>query len=285
MERLLARLERRLGRFAIPNLITLIVGGMAVVWVLTLAKPGFEGLLTLDFDEVKRGQVWRLLTFLFVPPQRSSPFWLLIHLYFTWWVGSTLEQNWGAFKFNAYYFIGALLTIVGAVLAGPSTNIWLDASLFLAFATIFPDLSVLLLVFPVRAKWLAALSAAFMAYAGYVGSWEVRAAILAAVANYLLFFSDHWVAFFRQRGLLAHQKARREAMRGGFPGPIPGRAPSGGDKGGDRGKASEPVNVFGQRTCAICGAREADGADIRVCSCEKCGSVQRTLCLEHARSH
>ena len=43
--------------------------------------------------------------------------------------------------------------------------------------------------------------------------------------------------------------------------------------------------AFGQRTCAMCGAREQDGADIRVCSCAKCGGQPRTLCLEHARNH
>jgi hypothetical protein len=76
--------------------------------------------------------------------------------------------------------------------------------------------------------------------------------IIAALVNYVLFFGDHW----RQRGLALRQKARRST------------AP-----------------VFGQGTCAVCGAREADGADIRVCSCDKCGGQPRSLCLAHARNH
>src|ERR1700681_3949122 len=110
MDRLLARLERRLGRYAIPNLIMYVVGGMAVVWVLLLSRPEGVGRLMLDMGAVRRGQVWRLVTFLFIP-QASSPIWVLVTVYFTWWVGSSLEQHWGAFKFNVYYFIGAIGTI------------------------------------------------------------------------------------------------------------------------------------------------------------------------------
>ena len=166
MEKLLARLERRFGRFAIHNLIGVIVGGMAVVWVLSLLKPEFQSRLVLDVDAVRRGQVWRLVTFLFIPPP-SSPMWVLINLYFTWWVGNSLEQRWGHFKFNAYYLIGALGTVIAAVVAGPATNYWLDASLFLAFATVFPDVQILLFfVIPIRVKWLGILAAVFMAVRG-----------------------------------------------------------------------------------------------------------------------
>src|SRR5260370_26712178 len=92
---------------------------------------------------VRWGGVGRLGTFLFIPP-RSSEFWILINLYFTWWVGSSLDEHWGAFKFNAYYILGAIGTILAAVLTGPTTNVWLDASMFFAFPTLFPDVTILL---------------------------------------------------------------------------------------------------------------------------------------------
>ena len=88
----------------------------------------------------------------------------------------------------------------------------------------------------------------------------MRASITAALANYLLFFGGHWWAIWKSRNLQVRQKARRTQFNAG-------------------------VNVFGQRACAICGQREADGADIRVCSCDKCGPQTRALCLEHARNH
>jgi hypothetical protein len=271
MERLLARLERRFGRYAIPNLIGFIVGGMAIVWVLTLLKPGFEGMLALDLAAVLRGQVWRLVTFLFIPPP-STPFWILINLYFTWWVGSSLESQWGSFKFNVYYFLGALATIVAAVFVGGASNVWLDASLLLAFATVFPDVSILLFfVIPLRVKWLGVFTALVMVYFVAIGGWGTRAAIAAALVNYLVFFAGHWLDAGKSRSTIARQRSRLETFRA---------ASTRAERGGPAGAA-----VFGQRVCAICGAKEADGADIRVCSCDKCGNEARTLCLEHARSH
>ena len=260
MESLLARLERRFGRHAIPNLIMYIVGGMAMVWVLSSLRPAFIGRLDLDMRAVRRGEVWRLVTFLFIPPPSSS-LWILINLYFTWWVGSSLEDKWGPFKFNAYYFTGVVSTIVASVIAGPTTNTWLDASLFLAFATVFPDVTILLFfILPIRVKWLGIVAALGIAYAAFTGDWQVRAPIAAALVNYGLFFGEHWYGAWRGRNVVTRQKARRVELEA-------------------------PAPMFGQRACAICGAREADGADIRVCSCVKCGGTQRTLCLEHARNH
>jgi hypothetical protein len=228
--------------------------------------------------------VWRLITFLFIPPP-ATPFWILINLYFTWWVGSSLEQNWGAFKFNVYYAIGAVATVVAAFFAGGATNFWLDASLFLAFATVFPNVQILLFfILPIRVKWLGLVTVAGMAFSAFTSGWDVRASIAAALVNYLLFFTDHWVGYSKERSLLATQKKRREAFRTGHS-VRPGQSVRPREDGGGADAKSGNANVFGQRTCAICGAREADGADIRVCSCEKCGGQARTLCLEHARNH
>lgn len=259
MDRILARLERRIGRYAIPNLIFYVVAGMGAVWLLSMTRPEVLDRLDLDMGQVRQGQVWRLVTFLFIPIGTS--YWVLINLYFAWWVGSSLEQHWGSFKFNAYYLLGALGTIVAAVLAGPQSNTWLDVSLFLAFATTFPDVSILLFfILPVKVKWLGVLAALPIAYFLVVGDWGTRAAIGAAMGNYGLFFAGHWAAVLRDRNSMVRQRVVRERFKGNEP-------------------------VLGQRRCAVCGALEADGADIRVCSCEKCGGTARALCLEHARNH
>jgi hypothetical protein len=260
MDRLLARLERKIGRYAIPNLMTFIVGGMAIVWILSFLKPGFLSKVDLDMDAVRHGEVWRLVTFLFIPPP-TSIYWVLFTLYFAWWVGSSLEQHWGSFKFNAFYLVGALGTAVAATLTGPQSSWWLDLSLFLAFATIFPDVTIyLMFVLPVRVKWMGIVAALGIGAALVTGNSGIRASIAAAMANYLLFFGGHWWDVWRSRSLQVRQKARRASFQAGAP-------------------------VFGQLVCAVCGAREADGADIRVCSCEKCGGQPRALCLEHARKH
>jgi membrane associated rhomboid family serine protease len=265
MDRFLARLERRLGKYAIEHLTWVIVGGMAAVFLIAYTRPSFIEMLTLDLSRVAHGQVWRLFTYIFIP-RSLDLFWVFFSLYWLWLMGTNLENEWGAFKFNAYYFVGMLGTTVAALVANAGIgNFYLNVSLTFAFATVFPDYQLLLmLVIPVRIKWVAWLAAAYLVYEMVViDSWAYRAAIVASVANYLLFFGPHLWRLARGRKLQLQQAARRDSVPPAASGGV----------------------VMGQRTCAICGAREADGADIRVCACEKCGGQARNLCLEHARSH
>jgi membrane associated rhomboid family serine protease len=262
MDHLLARLERRFGRFAIERLTTFIVGGMAIVFVLAYAKPELLGYLTLDPARALK-EPWRFITYFFIPSSMQLV-WILFSLYWTWLVGTNLENEWGAFKLNVYYLIGALGTTVAAWLTGmPQGNFWLNTSLFFAFATVFPNYEILLFfVVPIRVKWLALLTLAIVGYSFFDGNVGTKTAIAVAFANYLVFFGGHLARLARGQQLQMRQAARRTSFR-----PPPEReARSSG------------------RACAICGARQDDGADIRVCSCEKCGRP-RELCLEHARSH
>ncbi len=262
MDRLLARLERSfLGKLAIPNLTTFIVGGMAIVFVLGMLRDGYLEFLALD-PRLVPTQPWRLVTYLFLPPA-TSPIWVLFALYFTWLIGSNLENEWGAFKLNAYYHVGAIGTTVAALVTKqPQTNVWLNFTLYFAFVTLFPDYEILIFfVLPVRIKWVALIGGAFIVYSFLVGSLGEKAAIGAAFANYLLFFAEHGLSLLKGRRLEVRQRARRAAQ----------------------GTSTRPPKPAG-RACAICGARQDDGADIRVCSCEKCGGP-RDLCLEHARNH
>jgi len=109
-------------------------------------------------------------------------------------------------------------------------------------------------------KWLGILSFIPMAIFFMIGGWATRASILASLAGYVLFFSGHWWDAWKRRGVIVRQKARRREIESDVP-------------------------VLGNRVCAICGAREADGTDIRVCSCEKCGGKPTALCLAHSRNH
>jgi membrane associated rhomboid family serine protease len=263
LDRILARLERSLGRFAIERLTTFIVGGMALVFVLAMARPEFVDHLTLDPARALK-QPWRFVTYLFLPTSFSL-IWVLFALYWTWLVGNNLEQEWGAFKLNVYYLIGALGTTAAAwITKEPQGNFWLNTSLFFAFASIFPDYEIyIFFIIPIRVKWLALLTLAFVGFYFFIGDLGTKAAIAVALANYLIFFTGHLVKLARGRKVEMSQAVRRTQARASAP-PKPTKEPG--------------------RSCAICGALQDDGADIRVCSCEKCGAP-RQLCLEHARNH
>jgi hypothetical protein len=268
MDRLLTRLERRFGKLAIENLANVLAVGMGFVLVLSIAQPGFVDKLWLYPAAVVHGhQYWRVFTYLFLPPPGSSPIWILINLYFFWMIASNLESEWGAFKFNVYYGIGAAATTVAAFATGMGVgNLYLSGSLALAFATLFPTFEILIFfIIPVQVRWLGWLVAALLAYAAVTGDWPERAAVIAAVVNYLLFFWSEIGSFVRGTAGAPRQARRRESF------------------------APEPPEPKDVRTCALCGAKATDGADIRVCSCDKCkeasGGRSRTLCLEHARNH
>lgn len=270
MERLLARLERRIGRFAIPNLTFWIVGGMALTFIVIYMKPEAIEYFVLDRALAPK-QPWRFVSYLFLPSSFQL-IWIIFSLYWTWLIGTNLESEWGSFKLNVYYLIGVVGTTAAAWITGlPQTNIWLNTSLFFAFATIFPDYEILLFfIVPIRVKWLALFTAAGIAYYLFEGDNGVRAAIAVALANYFVFFGGHLVALAKGQRLQMKQAVRRSAFRA----PVRERD--------DERRSEAPAN---DRVCAICGKRQSDGADIRVCNCEKCGGVARELCLEHARNH
>lgn len=259
-------LERRFPRLGIPHLIAYIVGGRLVALLLTMARPEYPRFLVLDPDAVRQGEVWRLVTYLFLPPELVSGifgglFGALLQLYFTWLVGQALEQAWGEVRFTIYYALGGVATAAVAVALGmPATPDYLDLSLFLAFATMFPDFTVLLFfIIPVRMKWLgwfafAGLAWTFLFRSGLAG----RIAILVAFSNYLLFF---WP-------LLAGLARRAPGRARGRP-VQPSAAPAG------------PVH-----RCTTCGRTERDdpGLEFRWCACARCGEGLE-YCMEHLGAH
>jgi hypothetical protein len=190
------RLPDRLGPFeGIDGLPMIIVASNALVYLFELMQPGLMGTLVLSPGAVAAGEWWRLLTFLFVPPP-MSPLFMLFWLYLLHTYASALEEEWGTFRFTAFYFVGAGLTaLLGFVPAhGLVPNVYLNASLFLAFAALFPDFELLLFfVLPLKVKYLGYATWLWMGWSFLTGGALERLAVAAAVANYLLLLGpDLW---------------------------------------------------------------------------------------------
>lgn len=185
------KLERKFGRYSIKNLICYVIGLNALVFVFAYLNGvgTVVGTLILDPYLVLQGQVWRLVTYLFIPPTFSL-IWIIFTLYFYYMVGSGLEQEWGAFKFNLYYLIGMAGTTAASFITGAgATGVYLNLSLFLAFAHIYPDFQILLFfILPVKVKYLAWLNWAVIGYTVVFMPIPFKAAAAAAVANYFIFF-------------------------------------------------------------------------------------------------
>lgn len=189
----LDKLERKIGWLAIPNLALILVVAMGAVWVADFVLIRIEVVplsYYLDFnrDLVLNGEVWRVLTFIFVP-ENDGTLLVFLTLYFFWFMGSTLEAEWGTFKFTIYYLMGYLGSLVSGFIMGFTTNYYLNLSLFLAFAILNSEVKVLLFFFfPIKVKWLALVDFILILVDLVLGSWIMRVAILFALLNVILFF-------------------------------------------------------------------------------------------------
>ncbi len=208
-------LERRFGSLAIPGLIRIVVVFNVLVYLLLQTRPEMIDMLTLRPDRVMAGEVWRLVTYVFIPQVATSGtfsvLWMFFYLSLLWLFGDGLEQAWGSFKLNVYYFLGMAGTTASALLLGSSdaTGVFLNLSLFFAFATLFPNYPFqLFFVLSVPVKWLALIALFLVLMQLLGGSMLERLIIVVSLANYLLFFGREWVRLWREQGRVAARQQK-----------------------------------------------------------------------------
>ena len=223
MHNWLNRLERRLYKYNIPPIMRYIVFAMGGVFLLDLflgmttaytARVSLISYLTLNIPAVLQGQIWRLVTWLFVP-QQGSIFWMALSLYFYYMIGLGLENQWGKVRFNLYYGVGMLGSIIAALITGYADNTFLNLSLFFAYAALYPDEQVLLfMILPIKMKYLALVDAALYLYYFIVGTASTRITIVLCLLNVALFLGGDIINTIRRES--RYWKTRynfRKAMR------------------------------------------------------------------------
>lgn len=256
---ILDKAERKFGRYAIKDLMLYIVGLNGLVYLLSYLYPesGALAKLVLDPDLVRQGEFWRLFSFVVIPPA-SSILWIffILSLYYT--VGLGLEHEWGSFRFNLYYLTGIAGTAAAAFISGlGSTALYLNLSLFLAFAYIYPDYQILLFfVLPVKVKYLAWLNWAFIAFTVLTASMPAKLAAIASVSNYFLFFGREIIATAgrARTGYSWRQKINRQPARTSI------------------------------HRCATCGKTEKDDPEMYFRYCSTCKGDYE-YCMDHLKTH
>jgi membrane associated rhomboid family serine protease len=185
----LDRVEAKHPRWGIQNLMMHISILTAVVFVMELFRPAIINYLYLSRDALFSFQLWRLITFVLIPPT-TSIFWIIFVLYFYYFIGSALESTWGSLKFTAYYLLCMVATIVAALLSGGAYwGVYVNLSIFLAFAYLYPNQEFLLFfILPIKAKYFAYLDLAFLTYNFFAGDLTTKFAIIASLAGFLIFF-------------------------------------------------------------------------------------------------
>lgn len=261
-------------RFSVPGLMRYIIIGNVIVYLLDMFSMGHflgSNLLSFSTPLILRGQIWRLVTFIFVPEASSNIFFFVITLYFYYFIGTALEQHWGSGKFTLFYAMGILLNIVTGLLIGSTSMFYVNMSMFFAFATLFPDLQFLLFfIIPVKAKWLAWADGVFFAWAVlrciYFHQYLLALVPLVAVLNYFLFFCGD----FMDR--LAYQR-RRSAHRNN-PNTINFKAA--------QKHAKEKKGYL--HKCAVCGRTDTTNPELEFRYCSKCNGYY-CYCSDHINSH
>lgn len=255
----LDRLEKKYQRYAIPNLMRNIIIIQAVFYLLHIMFPdayNFEALYLVP-HKILNGEIWRIISFLFLPPLGQSVFFAALIMYMHFMIGTALEKTWGEFKFNLYYLIG-MISIVGvSLLTGNiATNFYLNTSCFLAFATLYPDYEFLLFfIIPVKVKYLAFLSWVFYGLTIVQGAWVEKLIIIAMILNYILFFYEDIfkTILYRRKNILNRKKREKEREQT-------------------------------YHTCTVCGVTEKDNPEMGFRYCSKCDG-HHEYCLDHIKDH
>lgn len=259
--RLLDKLERKYGKYSIKNLMMYIVIMNAIVFLLVYADPNgtLIGQLVLVPELVLKGQIWRLVTYIFIPSS-TSIIWIIFVLYFSYMIGSGLEHEWGSFKFNIYYFIGMLGTTIAAFISGAGiTGYYLNLSLFLAFAYIFPNFEILVFfVLPVKMKYLGWLDVIFLGYYFVLGGISDKLAIIAALINFILFFGRDIVNYLKNNKRSYDHRRRHEIQK--------------------------IVNKDTYHKCTVCGITEKDDKNMEFRYCSGCEGHYE-YCMNHLKQH
>jgi len=179
--------------YGIENLMMYITITMLAVYLAqTLLDIPVVGFIFFDRGLILQGEVWRVITFVF-QPLNSNPIWLFISLYVYYFLGTSLEREWGTFSFNIYYFIGILGAIIAGFLVGTATNLFINTALLLAFAQLFPDTEFrLFFLIPVKVKYIGYATWIIYGISLIVAlvslDFPMVAAILASLANFFVFF-------------------------------------------------------------------------------------------------
>lgn len=275
----LNKLERKFGKYAIKNLSAWLIACYAIGYMLSffsLSNPNGSilGYLTLEPFLILKGQVWRLITWIFLPPSSFGIF-TFVMLFFYYSIGTTLERTWGAFRYNVYIFSGILATIIGAFLlfliysalgissiigiGGNFTTYYINLSIFLAFAACYPNMQVMLyFIIPLKIKWIAYFDVAFLALSFLTSGWSGKVAIAASILNFIVFFFTT-----RNYQRVSPREIHRKQVYK---------------------QQMKPKKGVTKHKCTVCGRTEESAPELEFRFCSKCDGNYE-YCQDHLFTH
>ena len=280
--------ERKFGKYAVRNLSLVLIACYILGYIIELFAPSIQSLLTLNPHAILQGQIWRLVTWVLIPPS-SLDFFTIIMLLFYYSVGTSLERIWGTYRYNVYLFSGMLYTILGSfaaygiywamayvsgaqisavVVQSASTlfsTYYINMSIFLAYAATFPDAQVLLMfVIPVKMKWMGIIYAVLLLVQLVSGvglpiyNIFYRIALVASLLNFVIF----WITSRGKLSMSPKQAKRRQEFQ----------------------SEVKRTTRITRHKCAICGRTDEDDPSLEFRFCSKCNGNYE-YCQHHLFTH
>lgn len=301
------KLERKFGKFAIKNLMIYVIA-MYTVGVLVAAfwPEVYDNYLCLDVSRVMQGEVWRVVTFIILPPT-TNYLWIAISLYCYYFLGTTLERTWGSFKFNLYYFSGVIFTVIAAFIIYYVfgyvyiMGIWyINMALFLAFALMYSDVVFqLFFIFPIRARTLAYIDGALIVaqivfgYASVflsdnfkIGLMRIGIVPSQAIATEALVSLFNFVIFMLATNVKRKNKAQRD-FNNAYKQAMKEQYEKAAKEAKQRTELKSKLSGKGAglliHKCAVCGKTNLDNPDMEFRFCSKCNGQE--YCSEHLYTH
>lgn len=284
----LNKLERKYGKYAISNISLYLILGYAVGYVLELINPQIVDFLTLNPYLILHGQIWRLVTWILIPPSSLNLFTILM-LFFYYSIGTSLERTWGTFYYNVYLLMGMIFTILGSfcvmgisyipyfsaakeiygtayyftLVARSFSTYYVNMSIFLGFAATFPEVQVLLMyIIPIKVKWLGIADAVLLIVSFFQSGLVGKIIIGASLLNFVVFF------LMTRRGLRMRISPSQVKRRHDYSREV---------------KRAKPVSIA-KHKCAICGKNSDDNPEAEFRFCSKCNGNYE-YCQDHLFTH
>lgn len=280
----MSNFERKFGKYAIRNLSLVLIVCYGIGYLLSIFSAGIFDFLTLNPYLILRGQIWRLITWILIPPQAGGLLSTIIMMMFYYSVGTTLERTWGTYRYNVYIFLGLLFTVLGSFVsmgvgylfhedaimimgaldffgngARFFSTYYVNMSIFLAFAATFPEAQVLLMfIIPIKVKWLGIAYGFLLGLSFIRGGFFERIAMVASLVNFIIFFVSS-----RRRIIISPKQMKK------------------------RTEFKSQVNRRTEITkhkCAICGRTDESNPELEFRFCSKCDGNYE-YCREHLFTH
>lgn len=290
-----SKFEKKFGKYAIKNLSLYLIIGYVIGYVIYYINSDLYGYLTFDPYMILHGQIWRVFTWLLMPPEELGIF-TIIMLILYYQLGQGLEHTWGTYRYNVYMFSGFLFTIVSAfilyivygllyaqgvteayqvlsmAIGNSVSTYYINMSIFLAYAATYPEEQLMFyFLIPIKIKWFGFIYGIYIVldivraftYYSTVQAVIITVLIVASLLNFLLYM----IMGKSRNRFNPNQVKRRHQYKQSI-------------------RNAKPVNYEGgaRHKCAVCGRTELDDPNLTFRYCSKC-SGNKEYCQDHLFTH